>query len=114
MQNIESMNQEESRELARTLFNFNFLEYRGQGFYMYTENLENELISRKGLEYCASLTAETEELVIISRNDEQTFPEFKLGLGVRYTILQRKCDYDKDQERITARKANNLMTKYNK
>jgi len=107
------MNQLDARTQAEKLFDRNFLTYRGQGFFWYLENLEDELISRKGLEYCASKYS-NEPLTLLTRNDEQTYPQFKLGKGIRSTILQVTSDYERDQERIIASRARKLESKYNK
>ena len=107
------MNQEQARTEAQRLFNRNLLFNRGQGFWLYIENIENELVSRKGLEHCAS-DFTGEKLTLLTRNDEQTYPEFKLGKGIRSTVLQLTHDYERDQERLIAAKARKLERKFNK
>ena len=46
--------QEEARATAIVLFNGNYLMRRGNGYYVYIEKLNDELLSRRGLEYAAS------------------------------------------------------------
>ena len=82
------MTQEEARNQAKELFKPTNLCYKGQGFWVYKENLSEALISRKGLEHCVS-DKEGVEVTLITRNDQQSYAEYKTGTGSRSTVLQQ-------------------------
>lgn len=102
---MNKMNQEQAIAQASEVFNPKKLEKAGGGFYRYTESIGGELISRKGLIREASKRA-NEELVIVSRNDVQSYPENRLGIGSRITVLQNAADYEKEQLRKLKNKFN--------
>lgn len=107
--------QEQARQEASRIFDKRFLFPRGNGFYLYIEDLGFEQISRKGLEYCASEVT-GKSLTLLTRNeDEQSYPRQRLGVvsGTKATVLQLTEHYERDQTRIADMKAKKLQQKYN-